>query len=298
MCVFLFFFFRFMKKMFSGCFVVVLAIIVAFIPAAQATAPDHFLVRFITNVANSSSTTTTSTTGESSSSAPTTGGVIELNVTRAWAPLGADHFWELLHWPSYSTNGSSYYNGAAFFRVVPNFVVQFGIAGTPAWNSHWAKPILDDPVFEKNLAGTVSYATAGKNTRTTQLFINLVDNSFLDNMGFAPFATVTKGMDIVKQIYNPTPKNSGGVSQQEYTAKGDEWILKEYPKINMIIKTELPGVKTNPPVDAAEKEEGGDKKKEVKPEEAKDDEKPEKKKAAGDDEGKKKAEEPPQKKGK
>merc|ERR1719445_1697490 len=103
-----------------------------------------------------------------------------LNVTRAWAPIGADHFFSLLNDHFYSVDG-----GAAFFRVVPDFVVQFGISGSPNETKKWDTPIEEDPVVESNVAGTVSYATAGPNSRTTQIFINLVDNSFLDADGFA-----------------------------------------------------------------------------------------------------------------
>jgi peptidyl-prolyl cis-trans isomerase A (cyclophilin A) len=154
-------------------------------------------------------------------------GLVVINVTSAWAPLGAAHLQKLV--------ADHFYDGAAFFRVVPNFVVQFGIAGTPAENAKWNTPIADDPVLHSNLEGTIVYATAGPNTRTTQLFINLKDNKNLDT-GFAPFGTVVQGMDVVRAIYNPTPGSSSGVSQPEYESGGDAWIRQQYPKINFITK--------------------------------------------------------------
>jgi peptidyl-prolyl cis-trans isomerase A (cyclophilin A) len=153
------------------------------------------------------------------------GGLIVINVTSAWAPLGAAHLQELL--------ADQFYDGAAFFRVVPDFVVQFGIAGTPAENRKWQTPIKDDPVAHSNLEGTVVYATAGPNTRTSQLFINLKDNKNLDQ-SFAPFGTVVQGMNVVRAIYNPTPGSSSGVSQSDYESKGDDWIRQQYPQINFI----------------------------------------------------------------
>jgi cyclophilin family peptidyl-prolyl cis-trans isomerase len=117
---------------------------------------------------------------------------------------------------------------------VPDFVVQFGISGDPATNKKWETPIKDDKVIQSNVAGTIVYATAGPNTRTTQLFINYIDNSRLDSMGFSPFGTVISGMETAKKIFNPTPGNTGGVDQGEYTSKGNDWIKAKYPKINFI----------------------------------------------------------------
>ena len=88
---------------------------------------------------------------------------------------------------------------------MPNFVVQFGISGVPQANRQWDKAIQDDPVKTSNLKGTITYATAGPNTRTTQLFFNTVDNAGLDADGFAPFGHVTQGMDVVENLYDPTP---------------------------------------------------------------------------------------------
>jgi len=155
-------------------------------------------------------------------------GDVVINVTRAWAPLGADHFYTLLQ--------KGFYNDpAAFFRVVPGFVVQFGISGTPAENTKWQTAIKDDPVVVKNTVGTITYADAGPNTRTTQVFVNYADNIGLDSQGFAPFGKVISGMDVLQKVYNPTPGSSGGANQDMYESKGQSWITKQYPKINSII---------------------------------------------------------------
>lgn len=177
--------------------------------APEFRAPDSFCVVFSTSVP----------------------GTFVVNVTRALAPLGADHFYELV--------ASGFYDQAAVFRVVPNFVVQFGINGTPAQNRKEQTPIPDDPVAASNVAGSIVYATAGANTRTTQLFINYVDNSFLDSQGFAPFGYVTRGFDTVQKFFNPTPGSSDGVDQGQYEANGNAWIKAQYPSISFITKVAI-----------------------------------------------------------
>lgn len=158
---------------------------------------------------------------------------IVLNVTRAWAPIGSDHLFTLVKSGFYDSSPS------AFFRVVPNFVVQFGISGDPEENEKWNITIKDDPVVTSNTVGTLSYADAGPDTRTTQLFINFADNSFLDGMGFSPLAVVTSGMETALAIYNPTPGDSNGVDQGMYTEYGNKWILQNYPNINFIEKVTI-----------------------------------------------------------
>lgn len=122
---------------------------------------------------------------------------------------------------------------------LPDFVVQFGIASDPEETSKWDISILDDPVTQSNLKWTITYATGGPNTRTSQLFINLQDNSSLDRQGFSPFGKVVSGMDVLTAIYNPTPRNSGGANQGAYEENGNEWILETYPDIDMIENTAL-----------------------------------------------------------
>ena len=156
-------------------------------------------------------------------------GPVVLEVTRSWAPFGADRFHALV--------AAGYYDGAAFFRVVPEFVAQWGIAADPTVSAYWNTTIPDDPVLESNLAGYVSFAIAGPDTRTTQLFVNYVNNSRLDADGFAPFARVVSGMaTTARRVVNPTPGDSDGVDQDAYMAGGDAWLLANYPNISLITR--------------------------------------------------------------
>lgn len=199
-------------------------------PNPDAVAPSFFTVKFPTTVglvegdADVDSTSIITTTIAPSNS------IIVMEVNRSWAPLGVDRFHSLLE--------DHYYDCAAFFRVVPNFVVQFGIAAEPDESSKWGGKlsIVDDPVVQSNTKGTVSFATAGQDTRTTQIFVNLRDNSRLDEMGFAPFAKVTpESLEVLERIYNPTPTDAGGADQGMYEDEGNEWILKEYPDIDIVM---------------------------------------------------------------
>jgi len=154
----------------------------------------------------------------------TTQGDFVVSVTRAWSPNGADRFYTLVK------NG--YFDDERFFRVVPGFVVQFGISGDPALNNVWhAANITDDPVKQSNKRGYVTFATAGPNTRTTQLFINFKDNTGLDGQGFAPFGTVSEGMDVVDKInseYGQSP-NQGRIQSE-----GNAYLTKEFPNMDYI----------------------------------------------------------------
>lgn len=179
-------------------------------PLPDPIAPNSFIANFYTDVAV-----------DGSPSKP-----IVMNVTRSWAPLGVDRFYSLLK--------DNYYNCAAFFRVVPDFVVQYGIAAVPGETAKWDTTIPDDPVVKSNTAWTVSYATAGPDTRTSQLFINYVDNAQLDSSGFAPFAVVTSGFETALAITNPTPGDSNGINQMKYTKLGNEWLLDAYPTTSLI----------------------------------------------------------------
>jgi peptidyl-prolyl cis-trans isomerase A (cyclophilin A) len=157
----------------------------------------------------------------------TTAGDFVAEVHRDWAPLGADRFYNLVK------NG--FFTNAAFFRVVVSprpFIVQFGLNANPAVNKVWQNAnIKDDPVKQSNTRGMLVFATAGPNTRTTQLFINLNNNSPLDASGFAPFGMVTEGMDVVDKIY---PGYAERPDQGRITAEGDAYLTKNFPKIDKI----------------------------------------------------------------
>eukprot|EP01060_Flectonema_neradi_P011931 TRINITY_DN18874_c0_g1_i1.p1 TRINITY_DN18874_c0_g1~~TRINITY_DN18874_c0_g1_i1.p1 ORF type:complete len:232 (+),score=53.77 TRINITY_DN18874_c0_g1_i1:62-697(+) len=158
---------------------------------------------------------------------------IEVNITSQFAPLGAEQLYKMVK--------DGVYQDACFFRVVPDFVLQFGIAADPAMNERWSTPIIDDPVEISNTEGTVAFASAGPDTRTTQLFINYQDNKALDMQGFAPMGQVVSGMDAARAVYNPSPGKPGGVDQQQYERKGNSWLKTKIPKINCITKCYIKG---------------------------------------------------------
>jgi len=164
----------------------------------------------------------------------TTKGVFIVEVTRAWAPLGADRFYNLVK--------HHYYDEASFFRVLKTprpFVVQFGINADPKVNAVWQNAdIKDDPVSKNNVRATVTFATGGPNTRTTQVFINLGDNKALDGMGFSPFCAVVEGMDVVDQLYGDYGEGapSGrGPDQSRIQAEGKTYLDKNFPKLDSIV---------------------------------------------------------------
>ncbi len=165
----------------------------------------------------------------------TTKGQFVVTVTRAWAPLGADRFYNLVK--------SGFYDGARFFRVLPGFVVQFGIAGDPAVNAKWHNAnLVDDPVTQSNRRGTITYGTAGPNTRTTQVFINLANNARLDSKGFAPFGEVTEGMEAVDKFYSEYgegPPMGGGPAQTRAEAEGTAYFERDFPKLDYIKKASI-----------------------------------------------------------
>ena len=154
----------------------------------------------------------------------TSKGPFVVEVHRDWAPNGVDRFYELVQ--------SGYYEEARFFRVVPNFVVQWGINKDPKVSAQWReKNIPDDPVKESNRRGYITYAKRGPDTRTAQLFINLADNASLDATGFAPFGKVTEGMDVVQNLYagyGQTPDQSLIQSQ------GNAYLQSQFPQLDYI----------------------------------------------------------------
>jgi peptidyl-prolyl cis-trans isomerase A (cyclophilin A) len=160
----------------------------------------------------------------------TTKGKFTIEVTRALAPNGADRFYNLVK--------SGYFTGAEFFRVVPGFMCQFGIHGDPAVSAKWRDAnISDDPVKGSNTRGTITFATAGPNTRTTQLFINFGNNTFLDGQGFSPFGKVTEGMDVVDKInseYGDGPPGGNGPNQGQIQTEGNAYLKKDFPNLDYI----------------------------------------------------------------
>jgi peptidyl-prolyl cis-trans isomerase A (cyclophilin A) len=160
----------------------------------------------------------------------TSKGTFVIQVTRDWAPTGADRFYNLV-------NGG-FYDDIRFFRVIEGFMVQFGIHGNPAVQGAWRNANLkDDPVKGSNKRGMVTFATAGPNTRTTQVFINFGNNTGLDKQGFAPFGEVVQGMDVVDKLYNgygegaPSGK---GPNQGRMQTEGNAYLNKEFPRLDFI----------------------------------------------------------------
>ena len=159
-------------------------------------------------------------------------GMFVVEVHRDWAPNGADRFYNLVK--------SGFYTDVRFFRVIPGFMVQFGIHGDPSVASAWQPArIPDDKVKESNKRGYITFATAGPNTRTTQVFINFGDNAGLDSQGFSPFGRVTKGMEVVDKIYSGYGEGapSGrGPSQGRIQSEGNAYLTKDFPKMDYIKK--------------------------------------------------------------
>lgn len=165
----------------------------------------------------------------------TTKGDFVITVTRAWAPLGADCFYNLVR--------HHYYDNTSFFRALKGFVVQWGISAYPPVTAAWEHaPFKDDPVVQSNLRGYVTYAMGGPNTRTTQVFINLVDNKRLDTMGFAPFGQVTEGMDVVESLYTGYGEGAPdghGPEQAKIEQLGKPYLDKDFPLLDSIKTTTL-----------------------------------------------------------
>lgn len=154
----------------------------------------------------------------------TSRGPVVIEVTRANAPIGADRFYNLVK--------AKYFDGARFFRVLPGFMAQFGLAADPAVSKAWDVPIQDDPVKTSNVRGAVTFAaTSAPDSRSTQLFINFADNSRLDSQRFAPFGKVVSGMENVDQIYSGYGQNP---DQERIESEGNAYLEKEFPRLDYI----------------------------------------------------------------
>jgi len=184
-------------------------LLAALLVAAPAKSPAHYDVTFTT-----------------------TKGPFTVSVERAWAPRGADRFYELVR--------TGYYDGDRLFRVIPGFVVQWGIAPKPSISKKWANAeIQDDPVKRSNVPGTISFAaTSQPNSRTTQVFVNLGNNANLDSYGFAPFGKVTRGMNVLKRLYNGYREQPTG-TQQQMTEQGEAFVKRTYPKLDRILRARV-----------------------------------------------------------
>ena len=162
----------------------------------------------------------------------TTKGAIVIDCVRAWAPHGADRFYELV------TTG--YYDDAAIFRIRPKTWAQFGINGTPEVAQAWrTKTIPDDPFKEANVRGTIAFAWAVPNGRTTQVFINLKDNREThDKEPFVPFGRVVQGMEVADALFDGYGEDAGGGiragKQQPVFDGGNDYLKKNFPKLDYI----------------------------------------------------------------
>jgi peptidyl-prolyl cis-trans isomerase A (cyclophilin A) len=176
-------------------------------PPADAASPDSFRVKFATSK-----------------------GDFTVDVTRAWAPKGADRFYRLV--------SDGYFKDIRFFRVLPGFMAQFGMSGSPALTAKMdTLRISDDPVTQSNKRGMVTFAMAGPNTRSSQFFINYRDNAMLDSQGFSPFGRVVDGMKVVDALYGGYGEgapNGAGPSQDSIRTKGNEYLRRAFPKLDYI----------------------------------------------------------------
>jgi peptidyl-prolyl cis-trans isomerase A (cyclophilin A) len=176
-------------------------------PPSDAASPESFRVKFVT-----------------------TKGDFTVEVTRAWAPKGADRFYRLVK--------DGYFKDVRFFRVLPGFMAQFGMSGNPALNDKMdSLRISDDPVTQSNKRGMVTFAMAGPNTRSSQFFVNYGDNVPLDSQGFAPFGRVVDGMKVVDAFYGGYGEGApsgAGPSQDSIRIKGNEYLQRAFPKLDYI----------------------------------------------------------------
>ncbi len=163
----------------------------------------------------------------------TTKGDLIIEVHRDWAPRGADRFYNLVR--------HGFYDGCRFFRVIEGFVAQIGISGDPAVGKAWRNAsMLDDPVVKSNKPGYLTYAkTSAPHSRTTQFFINYVDNSRLDKDGFAPFGKVVEGMDVAKKFYAGYGRGVPGPDQGRLQAEGNAYLERDFPELDYVKKASI-----------------------------------------------------------
>jgi len=165
----------------------------------------------------------------------TSKGVFVLDVQRDWAPNGADRFYNLVK------NG--FYDNVRFFRVISGFMVQFGINGDPKLSAQWREArIQDDPVKQSNKRGYITYAMAGPNTRTSQVFINFADNAGLDSQGFSPFGRVASGMNVIDALnaeYGEGAPRGRGPDQSRMQMEGNAYLTKDFGRLDYVKKATI-----------------------------------------------------------
>ena len=165
----------------------------------------------------------------------TTKGVFVIEVRRDWAPNGADRFYNLVK------NG--FYDNVRFFRVITGFMVQFGIHGDPKVSAPWREAQLkDDPVKQSNKRGYITYAMAGPDTRTSQVFINFGDNASLDSKGFSPFGRVITGMEVVDKLnaeYGEGAPSGRGPDQSRMQREGNAYLTKDFARLDYVKKATI-----------------------------------------------------------
>jgi peptidyl-prolyl cis-trans isomerase A (cyclophilin A) len=176
--------------------------------SSQAQAPEVYKVRFAT-----------------------TKGDFVVEVHRNWSPNGADRFHELVK--------AGFYDDTAFFRAIDSFMVQFGISGLPALNQKWRDANIPDdpPAGKSNLRGNITFAMSGPNSRTTQVFVNYVNNANLDSMGFTPFGSVVEGMEVLDSVYKDYGEGApsgNGPDQGKIQMEGNVYLMKQFPKLDYI----------------------------------------------------------------
>jgi len=169
-------------------------------------------------------------------SVETTKGTFVIAVDRALAPRGADRFYRLVR--------TGYFDDSRFFRVVPGFIAQFGIPGDPTITKVWKdRAIADDSVRTSNVRGTIAYAMTGPDTRTTQLFISLADNSRLDSQGFSPLGRIVSGMEVVDQLYGGYGESAGGGmragKQDRMLTEGNRHLDRDFPKLDHLVRARV-----------------------------------------------------------
>ena len=161
----------------------------------------------------------------------TTKGIFDVAVQRSLAPRGADRFYNLVR--------ARFYDGVELFRVIPGFVVQFGISGYPAVSKAWQNAtIKDDPVKTSNVRGTITFADAGPASRTTQVFVNLANNASLDGQTFSPFGRVTRGMSVIASLYSgygDDPTNAQGSIESQ----GNAFLKKQFPRLDSVLTARI-----------------------------------------------------------